>query len=73
MTLENNGAVVKLSAGNWIAIVAIAVTVLGLLIPAYLNHDRLLMQVVANQDNISRRLDKIEHKLENTPPAVLGR
>lgn len=68
MTLENNGTVVKLSAGNWIAIVAIAVTVLGLLIPAYLNHDRLLMQVVANQDNISRRLDKIEDRLEAAAP-----
>jgi hypothetical protein len=73
MTLENNGTVVRLSAGNWIAIVAIAVTVLGFLIPAYLNHDRLLMQVVANQDNISRRLDKIEDRLEAASPHPAAR
>jgi tetrahydromethanopterin S-methyltransferase subunit G len=35
-----------------------------MLLPAYLNHDRLLMQVVTNQDSISKRLDKIEEKLE---------
>jgi hypothetical protein len=65
MTLEKDNTV-SLSVGNWIAIVAITITVLGLLIPAYLNHDRLLMQVVANQDSISKRLDKIENRLEAT-------
>ena len=72
MTIERDN-VVKLSAGNWIAIVGIAVTVLAFVIPAYINHDRLLMQVVANQDNISRRLDKIENRLEATTPHTAAR
>jgi len=37
-----------------------------MLIPAYINHDRLLMQVVTNQESMSKRLDKIEAKLERT-------
>ena len=64
MTIENTNIKVSLSAANWIAIVAIALTLLGMLIPAYINHDRLLMQVVTNQDSISKRLDKIEAQLE---------
>jgi heme exporter protein D len=63
MTLERDN-IVKLSAGNWIAIVGIAVTVLAIIIPAYINHDRLLMQVVTQQAALNQRLDKIEIKLE---------
>jgi hypothetical protein len=40
------------------------ITLLGMLIPAYINHDRLLMQVATNQESVSKRLDKIEAKLE---------
>jgi uncharacterized membrane-anchored protein YhcB (DUF1043 family) len=64
MTIENTNIKVSLSTANWIAIVAIALTLIGMLIPAYINHDRLLMQVVTNQDSISKRLDKIESRLE---------
>jgi uncharacterized membrane-anchored protein YhcB (DUF1043 family) len=64
MTIENTNIKVSLSTANWIAIVALVVTLIGMLIPAYINHDRLLMQVVTNQDSISKRLDKIEARLE---------
>ena len=64
MTIENTNIKVSLSTTNWIAIVAIVITLLGMLIPAYINHDRLLMQVATNQQNVSERLDKIEEKLE---------
>lgn len=66
MTIENTNIKVSLSTANWIAIVALVVTLIGMLIPAYINHDRLLMQVVTNQDSISKRLDKIEARLERT-------
>jgi len=66
MTIENTNIKVSLSTANWIGIAAIALTLLGMLIPAYINHDRLLMQVVTNQESMSKRLDKIEAKLERT-------
>lgn len=66
MTIENTNIKVSLSTANWIAIVALVVTLIGMLIPAYINHDRLLMQVVTHQDSISKRLDKIEARLERT-------
>ena len=64
MTIENTKIRVSLTPANWIGIVAIVITLLGMLIPAYINHDRLLMQVVTNQEAMSKRLDKIEEKLE---------
>lgn len=71
MTLERNN-VVKLSTRDWIGIVGVALTLLTILGSAYLTHDRLLMQLVTQQESINRRLDKIESKLEATAahPAV---
>jgi len=66
MTLETNNRV-SLTIGNWIALGAILVTVLGLFSSAYLNHDRLLQVVIANQEHISKRLDKFENKLDAFP------
>lgn len=66
MTLESNNRV-SLSIGNWIALGALLITVLGLFSSSYLNHDRLLQLMLANQENMSKRLDKIEIKLDATP------
>ena len=59
MTLESNNRV-SLSVGNWIALAAVLITLLGLFSSAYLNHDRLLQVVIANQEHISKRLDKFD-------------
>lgn len=64
MTIEANN-VVRLSARDWIAIIAILVVIMTTLGGAYIAHDRLLMQVVTQQQAIYGRLDKIENKLEN--------
>ena len=66
MTLESNNRV-SLSVGNWIALAAVLITLLGLFSSAYLNHDRLLQLMLANQDNLNKRLDKIEDKLDAVP------
>jgi hypothetical protein len=66
MTLESNNRV-SLSIGNWIALGAVLITLLGLFSSAYLNHDRLLQVVIANQEHISKRLDKFENKLDSFP------
>jgi hypothetical protein len=66
MTLEQNN-VVRLSARDWAGIIGVALTLLTILGSAYLTHDRLLMQLVTQQESINRRLDKIEDKLDATP------
>lgn len=73
MTLEQGSTTVKLSARDWLGIIGVALTLLTILGSAYLTHDRLLMQLVTQQDAINRRLDKIENKLDAVPvphPAV---
>ena len=64
MTIEANN-IVRLSARDWIAIIAILVVVMSTISSAYIAHDRLLMQLVTQQQAINGRLDKIENKLEN--------
>jgi hypothetical protein len=66
MTLETNNRV-SLSVGNWIALAAVLITLLGLFSSAYLNHDRLLQLMLAHQENMNKRLDKIEDKLDASP------
>jgi hypothetical protein len=53
--------------GNWIALGAVLITLLGLFSSAYLNHDRLLQVMITNQEYLNKRLDKIEHKLDASP------
>jgi hypothetical protein len=66
MTLEHNN-IVRLSARDWAGIIGVALTLLTILGSAYLTHDRLLMQLVTQQESINRRLDKIEDKLDAAP------
>jgi hypothetical protein len=68
MTLETNNATVHLSFRDWIAIGAIAVTILISLLASYLHHDRLLVQVSTQQQAMSHRLDRIEANLDRSKP-----
>lgn len=63
MTLRPDQTV-RLCARDWIAIVTITITVAGAMLATFLNHDRLLTQLVTQQEITNKRLDKIEHKLE---------
>ena len=63
MTIEHNN-VVRLSARDWAGIIGVSLTLMTILGSAYLTHDRLLMQLVTQQESINRRLDKIEAKIE---------
>lgn len=47
---------------------AVVVTVMIALLSAFLHHDRLLMQVVTQQQEMDKRLTKIETKLEGMRP-----
>jgi len=67
MTREADNTV-RLSGRDWVGIIAIVVTVLIALLSAFLHHDRLLMQVVTQQQEMDRRLTKIETKLEAYRP-----
>lgn len=65
MTLEQNN-VVKLSVRDWSAIIALVLTIAGGVIGAFMHHDRLLMRLVTQQENINARLDKIERQLDGS-------
>jgi len=57
-----------LSVKDWVAIGTLTFVVMGALLTAYLQHDRLLMQIVIQQQNANQRLDRIEATLERVKP-----
>lgn len=63
MTRHANN-VVTLSVRDWSAIVGIVLTVSSGIMYAYLHHDRMLTQLVMQQQNMNHRLEKIEAKIE---------
>lgn len=63
MTRHANN-VVTLSVRDWAAIVGIVLTVSSGVMYAYLHHDRMLTQLVIQQQSINHRLEKIEAKIE---------
>ena len=63
MTRHANN-VVTLSVRDWAAIVGIVLTVSSGVMFAYLHHDRMLTQLVIQQQSINHRLEKIEAKIE---------
>lgn len=67
MTMEPGSNVVKLSPGDWAKIAGVALTLFGSLIGVYIHHDRLLTQLIVQQQYTNTRLDKIETKLDETP------
>lgn len=67
MTREQNN-VVRLSPGDWAKIAGVALTLFGSLIGVYIHHDRLLTQLIVQQQYTNARLEKIEVKLESHRP-----
>jgi hypothetical protein len=63
MTREADN-VVSLSIRDWTAIIALVLTVSSGVLYAYLHHDRLLTQLVIQQQSMNHRLEKIEAKIE---------
>jgi len=64
MTLERDERTVRLSIRDWVAIGTLSAVLGGGLLTAYLQHDRLLTQIAAQQAAANQRLDKIEARLE---------
>jgi hypothetical protein len=65
MTLETMQTV-KLSFRDWVAIGTLVFAVMASLVAAFMHHDRLLVQLVTQQETANHRLDKIESKIERT-------
>jgi hypothetical protein len=63
MTRHANN-VVTLSVRDWTAIIGIVLTVSSGVMYAYLHHDRMLTQLVMQQQSMNHRLEKIEAKIE---------
>jgi hypothetical protein len=68
MTFEHTTQKVTLSVKDWVAIGSISLTILGSVLGVFLHHDRLLVQLVTQQESTNARLDKIEAKLERRIP-----
>lgn len=66
MTREANN-IVRLSLGDWVKIAGVALTLFGSLIGVYIHHDRMLTQLIVQQQYTNARLDKIEAKLDENP------
>ena len=66
MTLDNTTQKVSLSWKDWIGFGGIAITILSTVLGVFLHHDRLLVQLVTQQQTTINRLDKIEAQLERT-------
>lgn len=64
MTIENSNVVVRLSIKDWVPIIGILLTILTIIVGSFVHHDRLLTQLITQQEGTSKRLDKIETKLE---------
>lgn len=63
MTMDRDN-VVRLSSRDWIAILGIAGGLLTTVLGVYIHHDRLLTQLIVQQQYTNARLEKIESKLE---------
>jgi hypothetical protein len=66
MTIENGTTLVRLSVKDWVPIIGITLTVLSIMIGSFVHHDRLLTQLITQQEMNGKRLDKIETKIEAT-------
>lgn len=71
MTRNVSTNVVSLSHRDWVGLLAIFVTLLSLMLAAYLRHDRYLTETLIRvgylseqQTEINERIDKIELRLE---------
>lgn len=64
MTQKPGSNVVHLSIGDWFKILGVAGTLLGGLLGVYIHHDRMLTQLIIQQQYTNTRLDKIEAKLD---------
>lgn len=68
MTIENTTQTVRLSFRDWIAIGTIALSILASTLGVFIHHDRMLVELVVQQQMTNQRLDKIEAKLERKFP-----
>jgi len=65
MTTEKENVIVRLSHKDWVPIIGITITIVGIVIGSFIHHDRLLTMLLTQQEMTNKRLDKIETKLEN--------
>ena len=64
MTKQNTNTTVSLSASNWLAIIAITVTLLLSTGASFLRHDRLLTELTIETAHTSNKIMALEERLE---------
>ena len=65
MTLHADRTV-SLSIRDWVAILTLVLGLATAVLAAYLQHDRLLIQIANQQQSVNHRLDRIEATLERS-------
>ena len=65
MTLHADRTV-SLSIRDWVAILTLVLGLATAVLAAYLQHDRLLIQIANQQQSVNQRLDRIEATLERS-------
>jgi hypothetical protein len=63
-----SGIKVSLQWGDWLKIAGIAVTLVTVLLGAYLRHDRMLTQVLHGMQQQEQRLSLLEQRLWDARP-----
>ena len=56
--------IVSLSVNNWLALIAIIVSALLFIVSGYLRHDRLLTEVIVQQQAQAERMERLERTLD---------
>ena len=63
--LHKNGRdVVQLSTRDWIAAIALVLPISIFIISGYLRHDRMLTQVIVQQQSLSERMIRVENTVD---------
>jgi len=67
MTMSD-GRIVTLSFKDWLGLVALVVTILGIVVGCWAQLIRMMERIDANVQHHSQRLDRIEHQLDKRTP-----
>ena len=63
MTMPD-GRIVTLSFKDWLGLIALVITILGIVVGCWAQLIRMMERIDANVQNHSQRLDRIEHQLD---------
>ena len=64
---------VQLASRDWVGLLAVAVTIIGVFFAAYSRHDRMLSEISVSQQLQGERINRLEGKLDQLERDLRGR